>query len=96
MQRLGHLAPISKKGEGELKLSTTAGCQNKKLAVERDEIMNRFSTKGIHGILMVASCDIEVIVAWSLLPFLHFSLNYPATMMLATTRLSHIFFSLVT
>ena len=56
-------------GEGELKVSAAAGCQNENMAAERDVIGFKPKEAGkSHGILKVASCEMEVTVAWSLLP----------------------------
>ncbi|CAM0880644.1 unnamed protein product [Alopecurus aequalis] len=56
--------------EGELNVSAAAGCRNQKMAAERDVIGFKPKEAGrSRGILKVASCEMEVTVAWSLLPF---------------------------
>ncbi|XP_047057450.1 uncharacterized protein LOC124663841 [Lolium rigidum] len=64
--------------DGELKVSAVAGCQNEKLAVESDKIGFEPKEAGrSRGILKVAFCEMEVIVAWSLLPFSPFFRKLP-------------------
>ncbi|KAK1663667.1 hypothetical protein QYE76_051826 [Lolium multiflorum] len=64
--------------DGELKVSAVARCQNEKLAVESDKIGFEPKEAGrSRGILKVAFCEMEVIVAWSLLPFSPFFRKLP-------------------
>lgn len=64
--------------EGELKLSVAAGCQNEKMAAERDVVGFKPKEAGrSRGMLKVASCEMEVTVAWSLLPSSPIPRNLP-------------------
>lgn len=64
--------------EGELKVSVVARCQNEDRAVERDNMVFTPKEAGISsGILKVSSCEMEVIVAWSLLSSTPFFRHIP-------------------